>query len=197
MSWIGSQANIFEKQKVREIATLIRDTERHGKAQITNINEGEETQEMLQVTTGQCILAKKKTNYFSNYLHFTSILVKSDVTSHNFHIQMLIQVPKENNKQCKNPHTNCIFCIKIWHWKNKTCHVYDYIYSFAFIQSDKYCFSRRWALTVLLSSTLSSVIMNRFLVQCQSWKKALQRRTVKQMHQIPPPSTRYHNSIMC
>lgn len=50
VSWIGSQANIFEKQKVREIATLIRDTERHGKAQITNINEGEETQEMLQVS---------------------------------------------------------------------------------------------------------------------------------------------------
>ncbi|XP_063043256.1 capping protein (actin filament), gelsolin-like b isoform X1 [Engraulis encrasicolus] len=49
VSWIGSQANIFEKQKVREIATLIRDTERHGKAQITNITEGEETQEMLEV----------------------------------------------------------------------------------------------------------------------------------------------------
>ncbi len=53
VSWIGSQANIFEKQKVREIATLIRDTDRHGKAQITNVNEGEETQEMLQVTTCQ------------------------------------------------------------------------------------------------------------------------------------------------
>uniref|UniRef100_A0A8C1JM90 Macrophage-capping protein n=1 Tax=Cyprinus carpio TaxID=7962 RepID=A0A8C1JM90_CYPCA len=49
VSWVGSQANIFEKQKVREIAALIRDTERHGKAQITNISEGEETQEMLQV----------------------------------------------------------------------------------------------------------------------------------------------------
>lgn len=109
MSWIGSKANIFEKQKVREIATLIRDTERHGKAQITNINEGEETQEMLQVTTGQCILAKKKKKlksvstlpfYDSFALHFNSILVKSDVTSHNFHVQMLIQVPKENNKWC-------------------------------------------------------------------------------------------------
>uniref|UniRef100_A0AAY4AQM3 Macrophage-capping protein n=1 Tax=Denticeps clupeoides TaxID=299321 RepID=A0AAY4AQM3_9TELE len=49
VSWVGSQANIFEKQKVREIATLIRDTERHGKAQIANIAEGEETPEMLQV----------------------------------------------------------------------------------------------------------------------------------------------------
>lgn len=49
VSWIGSQANIFEKQKVREIAAFIRDTDRHGKAQITNISEGEETPEMLQV----------------------------------------------------------------------------------------------------------------------------------------------------
>uniref|UniRef100_A0A8C9SL50 Macrophage-capping protein n=2 Tax=Scleropages formosus TaxID=113540 RepID=A0A8C9SL50_SCLFO len=49
VSWVGSQANIFEKQKVREIATLIRDTERHGKAQITNVSEGEETTEMLEV----------------------------------------------------------------------------------------------------------------------------------------------------
>lgn len=49
MSWVGSQANIFEKQKVQEIATLIRDTERHGKAQITLVKEGEETPEMLKV----------------------------------------------------------------------------------------------------------------------------------------------------
>ncbi|CAB1351778.1 unnamed protein product [Coregonus sp. 'balchen'] len=54
-SWIGSQANMFEKQKSREIASLIRDTERHGKACITDINEGEETPEMLKVSdaTGQ------------------------------------------------------------------------------------------------------------------------------------------------
>ncbi|KAJ8416664.1 hypothetical protein AAFF_G00325420 [Aldrovandia affinis] len=49
VSWIGSQANVFEKQKVREIATLIRDTERHGKARITDVSEGEETPEMLKV----------------------------------------------------------------------------------------------------------------------------------------------------
>ncbi|KAM9462489.1 capping protein (actin filament), gelsolin-like b isoform 1-T1 [Clarias gariepinus] len=49
VSWVGSQANIFEKQKVQEIAALIRDTERHGKAQITKVNEGEETPEMLKV----------------------------------------------------------------------------------------------------------------------------------------------------
>lgn len=49
VSWIGSQANIFEKQKVREIASLIRDTDRHGKARIVDANEGEEPEEMLKV----------------------------------------------------------------------------------------------------------------------------------------------------
>lgn len=49
VSWIGSQANIFEKQKVREIASLIRDTDRHGKARIVDSNEGEEPEEMLKV----------------------------------------------------------------------------------------------------------------------------------------------------
>lgn len=49
VSWIGSQANIFEKQKVREIASLIRDTDRHGKAKIVDISEGEEPEEMLKV----------------------------------------------------------------------------------------------------------------------------------------------------
>lgn len=49
VSWSGSKANIFEKQKVREIASLIRDTERHGKAQIIDTSEGEEQEEMLKV----------------------------------------------------------------------------------------------------------------------------------------------------
>ncbi|KAM9827523.1 capping protein (actin filament), gelsolin-like b [Neosynchiropus ocellatus] len=49
VSWIGSQANIFEKQKVREIASLIRDTDRHGKARIVDTCEGEEPDEMLKV----------------------------------------------------------------------------------------------------------------------------------------------------
>ena len=49
VSWIGSQANIFEKQKVREIASLIRDTDRHGKAKIVDCSEGEEPEEMLKV----------------------------------------------------------------------------------------------------------------------------------------------------
>lgn len=51
MSWSGSKANIFEKQKVREIASLIRDTERHGKARIIDTSEGEEPEEMLKVGT--------------------------------------------------------------------------------------------------------------------------------------------------
>ncbi|KAI1898834.1 hypothetical protein AGOR_G00076430 [Albula goreensis] len=49
VSWTGSQANIFEKQKVQEIAALIRDTERHSKVRITAVSEGEETPEMLKV----------------------------------------------------------------------------------------------------------------------------------------------------
>jgi len=49
LSWIGSKANMFEKQKVREIASLIRDTDRHGKARIVDISEGEEPPEMLKV----------------------------------------------------------------------------------------------------------------------------------------------------
>lgn len=49
VSWIGSKANIFEKQKVREIASLIRDTDRHGKARIVDCTEGEEPEEMLKV----------------------------------------------------------------------------------------------------------------------------------------------------
>ncbi len=89
VSWIGSQANIFEKQKVREIATLIRDTDRHGKAQITNINEGEETQEMLQVTTCQNTYCWTLPFIDSLALQFSRILVqslvdKSDISCHRF-----------------------------------------------------------------------------------------------------------------
>ncbi|XP_047242897.1 capping protein (actin filament), gelsolin-like b isoform X3 [Girardinichthys multiradiatus] len=49
LSWTGSQANMFEKQKVREIASLIRDTDRHGKARVVDSSEGEEPEEMLKV----------------------------------------------------------------------------------------------------------------------------------------------------
>lgn len=51
VSWTGSQANVFEKQKVCEIASLIRDTERHGKARIVDASEGEEPEEMIKVKT--------------------------------------------------------------------------------------------------------------------------------------------------
>lgn len=36
---------------MREIASLIRDTERHGKARIIDTSEGEEPEEMLKVET--------------------------------------------------------------------------------------------------------------------------------------------------
>lgn len=49
VAWSGSKANMFERQKVREIAMLIRDTERNGKARIIDVIEGEESLEMVQV----------------------------------------------------------------------------------------------------------------------------------------------------
>ncbi|XP_068164183.1 macrophage-capping protein-like [Antennarius striatus] len=58
VSWTGSQANVFEKQKVREIAEFIRDTDRHGKAQIVSVCEGEEPEEMLQVLGQKPALAE-------------------------------------------------------------------------------------------------------------------------------------------
>ncbi|XP_043094506.1 capping protein (actin filament), gelsolin-like a isoform X2 [Puntigrus tetrazona] len=48
VAWSGSKANMFERQKVREIAMLIRDTERNGKAHIIDVTEGEEPLEMVQ-----------------------------------------------------------------------------------------------------------------------------------------------------
>ncbi|XP_049609349.1 capping protein (actin filament), gelsolin-like b [Syngnathus scovelli] len=58
VSWIGSQANVFEKQKVREIASLIRDADRHGKARIVDSVEGEEPPEMLKVLGAKPELAE-------------------------------------------------------------------------------------------------------------------------------------------
>ncbi|XP_041094189.1 capping protein (actin filament), gelsolin-like b [Polyodon spathula] len=49
ISWTGSRANVFEKQKMNEIVGLIRDTERLGKATVQAVCEGEEPPEMLQV----------------------------------------------------------------------------------------------------------------------------------------------------
>ncbi|XP_012690286.2 macrophage-capping protein-like isoform X2 [Clupea harengus] len=48
VSWSGSKSNMFERQKVREFAALIRDTERHSKAQIIDAAEGEEPLEMIE-----------------------------------------------------------------------------------------------------------------------------------------------------
>lgn len=91
VSWIGSQANIFEKQKVREIASLIRDTDRHGKAQITNVNEGEETQEMLKVTSVQLSLASLSPFLASCWY----ILLISRVTCHVSLFMCLLRYQEE------------------------------------------------------------------------------------------------------
>lgn len=58
---------MFERQKVREIAMLIRDTERNGKAHITDVTEGEETLEMVQVTN-TCIPLKMLFESLSNHV---------------------------------------------------------------------------------------------------------------------------------
>lgn len=81
VSWVGSQANIFEKQKVQEIAALIRDTERHGKAQITNIQEGEETPEMLKVR--KCITPNKP-EYSTRGIKISKVHLLKAISSNSF-----------------------------------------------------------------------------------------------------------------
>ncbi|KAA8579122.1 hypothetical protein FQN60_007242 [Etheostoma spectabile] len=76
VSWIGSQANIFEKQKVREIASLIRDTERHGKARIVDSNEGEEPEEMLKVSNATGSMKTTKVSEKSPFAK--DLLVRDD-----------------------------------------------------------------------------------------------------------------------
>ncbi|KAK2816053.1 hypothetical protein Q7C36_022324 [Tachysurus vachellii] len=49
ISWSGCKSSVFERQKVHQIATLIRDTERNGKAHIHDVTQGEEPLEMVQV----------------------------------------------------------------------------------------------------------------------------------------------------
>ncbi|KAB5515291.1 hypothetical protein PHYPO_G00250170 [Pangasianodon hypophthalmus] len=49
ISWSGCKSSVFEKQKVHQIAALIRDTERNGKAHIRDVTQGEEPLEMVQV----------------------------------------------------------------------------------------------------------------------------------------------------
>ncbi|XP_062845294.1 capping protein (actin filament), gelsolin-like a [Trichomycterus rosablanca] len=48
VSWSGRNSSVFERQKVHQIAALIRDTERNGKAQICDVTQGEEPPEMIQ-----------------------------------------------------------------------------------------------------------------------------------------------------
>ncbi|KAI5086535.1 capping protein (actin filament), gelsolin-like a, partial [Silurus meridionalis] len=49
ISWSGCKSSVFERQKVHQIAALIRDTERKGKAHINDVTQGEEPLEMVQV----------------------------------------------------------------------------------------------------------------------------------------------------
>lgn len=63
---------MFERQKVREIAMLIRDTERNGKAHIIDVTEGEETLEMVQVTNTRIplkMLFESPSNHVGQYDH--------------------------------------------------------------------------------------------------------------------------------
>ena len=65
---------------MREIASLIRDTDRHGKARIVDINEGEEPPEMLKVTavtTSPPRLMAKKTSLLAFPLFFFFLLFPS------------------------------------------------------------------------------------------------------------------------
>ncbi|XP_038610040.1 macrophage-capping protein [Tachyglossus aculeatus] len=48
-TWCGEKSNILERNKARDLATAIRDSERRGKAQVEIISDGEEPAEMMQV----------------------------------------------------------------------------------------------------------------------------------------------------
>ncbi|KAM9324958.1 macrophage-capping protein [Gastrophryne carolinensis] len=47
--WSGSQSNMLERNRARDVANQIRDNERHGAAKVEIIQEGEETEEMIQI----------------------------------------------------------------------------------------------------------------------------------------------------
>ncbi|XP_043939974.1 macrophage-capping protein isoform X2 [Protopterus annectens] len=49
IGWSGSQSNMFERQKLTEIANGIRDCERKGKSKVQIVVEGEEPEEMIQI----------------------------------------------------------------------------------------------------------------------------------------------------
>lgn len=48
-TWCGGKSNILERNKARDLALAIRDSERQGKAQVEIITDGEEPAEMIQV----------------------------------------------------------------------------------------------------------------------------------------------------
>ncbi|XP_074188370.1 macrophage-capping protein isoform X2 [Rhinolophus sinicus] len=47
--WCGGKSNILERNKARDLALAIRDSERQGKAQVEIVTDGEEPAEMIQV----------------------------------------------------------------------------------------------------------------------------------------------------
>ncbi|XP_058284602.1 macrophage-capping protein isoform X2 [Hylobates moloch] len=59
-AWCGGKSNILERNKARDLALAIRDSERQGKAQVEIVTDGEEPAEMIQVSdaTGQMNLTK-------------------------------------------------------------------------------------------------------------------------------------------
>lgn len=67
-TWCGSKSNILERNKARDLATAIRDSERKGKAKVEIIADGEEPAEMIAVSSlqerqtfwGSCGLVSRK-----------------------------------------------------------------------------------------------------------------------------------------
>lgn len=48
-TWCGGKSNILERNKARDLALAIRDSERQGKARVEIVSDGEEPAEMIQV----------------------------------------------------------------------------------------------------------------------------------------------------
>nr|XP_036868071.1 macrophage-capping protein isoform X2 [Manis javanica] len=48
-TWCGAKSNILERNKARDLALAIRDSERQGKARVEIVTDGEEPAEMIQV----------------------------------------------------------------------------------------------------------------------------------------------------
>lgn len=48
-AWCGAKSNILERNKARDLALAIRDSERQGKAHVEIVTDGEEPADMIQV----------------------------------------------------------------------------------------------------------------------------------------------------